>query len=343
MPEQPIAASDAINATGAVKLKGRRAWIAGLLAVLYPGLGHLYGGRPVLALLVVIGPWVFVAGALMFSAFYPRSVFPVLVALLVSYPLFWIWQLVSACLLSRRQGVTYRLTWYNRGLIYALFVIVLSYAWVPPFALLRQRVIEPFKIPSMSMAPTLIPGDQFFVVKSSPAASSTRGDIVVFRGPGERGIEPLPSVTKPLLYLATGFGVPKGTGRAWLARIIAVGGDTVEIRERQVLVNGQPYAQEPCEPAAPFPDSECVVERSFSGKSYSVLYSTALNGRRPYFPPVKVEAHHFYLLGDKRDDSMDSRYYGDVSEERVAGRAFVIWFSYSEADSIRWPRMGLEL
>ena len=193
------------------------------------------------------------------------------------------------------------------------------------------------------MVPTLLPGDQLFVIKSSPAGNWTRGDVVVFRGPGESGIEPFYSVAKRGLQVIMGLGTPEQTGKAWVMRIIAVGGDTVEIRDRQILVNGQAYAQAPCEQSTTFRSSECLVESLPSGKSYSVLYSTALNERQEYFPPVRVEAHHLYLLGDNRDNSFDSRYFGQVSDDRVAGRAVVIWFSYSEADFIRWGRMGLQL
>ena len=147
----------AVGPTGTVKVKPRRAWIAGLLALLQPGLGHLYGGRPVLALLIHFGPAVFTLSAAILSAFYPRRAFPVFTTLVAFCAVLWIWQLVSACLLARRQGTTYRLDWYNHVIIYALFIIsVRGLIWLPALAAVRQRLIEPFKIPSASMAPTLL-------------------------------------------------------------------------------------------------------------------------------------------------------------------------------------------
>ena len=75
----------AVSPTGTVKVKPRRAWIAGLLALLQPGLGHLYGGRPVLALLIELSPSVFALSAAIFSAVYPRWVLPAVIALVAFY------------------------------------------------------------------------------------------------------------------------------------------------------------------------------------------------------------------------------------------------------------------
>jgi signal peptidase I len=324
-----------------VRTKPRRAWVAGLLALVQPGLGHLYGGKHLLALFIASIAAILTIISAALAVLFPRWAFPAIITLWTFYAVVWTWQLVSACLLARRKGKTYRLGWYNHVVVYALFVVAVTAISLPASALVRQRFIEAFQIPSASMAPTLLPGDQLIVIKSV-GGNWTRGDVVVFRGPGESGIEPFNLVAKKRLRIIAGFGSEQ-TGHAWIMRIVAMGGDTVEIKDRQVVVNGQAYRQTPCKQSVDFDSSECLIETMPSGKSYSVLYRTAANGRRNYFPPVSVDAHGVYLLGDNRDNSHDSRYFGQVSEERVAGRAAVIWFSYSEADFIRWRRMGLQL
>jgi signal peptidase I len=224
-------------------------------------------------------------------------------------------------------------------------LIILGAAWI-----LRSLIVAPFSIPSGSMLPTMYIGDYLFVSKWPYGYSSAsfpfefppfkgrvfgsvpqRGDVVVFEGPG-------------------GLDVVK--------RVMGTPGDTIAVEGGRVILNGQEIRRErvddflspmspnsPCRvipPAAtmtrPLGDgtSGCVYpayrETLPGGPSYTVLDQTDRN-RADYFGPVQVPAGHIFVMGDNRDDSLDSRYpviaggMGFVPVDRVVGRAEVAFWS----------------
>ena len=183
--------------------------------------------------------------------------------------------------------------------IFAEYGIILLVALAVAF-LLQAFVVKPYKIPSPSMVPTLDPGDRVLVARflyhfTTPA----RGDIVVFK-------------------------YPLDTHVVFIKRVIGRPGDTISLRDGSVYVNGvrlnEPYLPKidgrpvPTEPAAPV-----------SGSTMSEPWSLS----RPYTVP----AGHYFMMGDNRTDSDDSRVWGPVPASDLIGRAF---FRY-------WPitRLGL--
>ncbi len=178
------------------------------------------------------------------------------------------------------------------------------------FLVLRTFVLQAFRIPSSSMEETLLIGDFLFINKIEygaripftaariPGFREPRpGDIVVFRFP--EGIEsPGPHVD-------------------FIKRCVAVGGQTVEMRERQLYVDGIPQEE-------PF-----VCHQD----SYS-------NPMRDSFGPLTVPRGHLFMLGDNRDHSHDSRYWGTLPMEQVHGRAFVRYFSWDQVGRrVRFDRL----
>lgn len=177
-------------------------------------------------------------------------------------------------------------------------------------AFIRTFVVQAFKIPSGSMKPTLEIGDHILVNKFSygvkipylrttiiPIGQPQRGDIAVF------------------IY-------PEDKTKDFIKRVIAVGGDTVEIRSKKVFING-----------APMEDHHGVhVE--------DIIYPKALQ-RRDNLGPIKVPEGTLFVMGDNRDQSYDSRFWGFVKLEDVIGKAFIIYFSWdSDDNSVRWSRLG---
>ena len=159
--------------------------------------------------------------------------------------------------------------------------------------LVRTFFLQAFKIPTGSMRPTLIEGDRILVDKVTygiripftPAQlpkirSPQRGDVVVFR-----------SIDDP--------------HRDFIKRLVAVGGDTVEIRDLRLWVNGQPLNDPPI----------------FRQMVYYNRGKYALTGE-----PVKVPAGYYFFLGDNSASSRDSRYWGFLPEAKIIGRAFVIYW-----------------
>jgi signal peptidase I len=203
------------------------------------------------------------------------------------------------------------------------------------FMLLRTFVLEAFRIPSGSMENTLLAGDYVLVNKaiygpklpfthwSLPGiASPERGDIVVF--------EP-----------------PHDAGRSYVKRLVAVPGDTVEMQDRELRVNGDKVA----EPYALRSNRQDVHPAS---ALWQCRYMPGLSSRdcdpsRDTWGPVVVPEDQYLVLGDNRDDSEDSRYWGFVPRDAIRGRPLVVYFSvgpeswYDDAgwsDRVRWNRIG---
>jgi signal peptidase I len=177
-------------------------------------------------------------------------------------------------------------------------------------AFIRTFVVQAFKIPSGSMKPTLEIGDHILVNKFSygvklpylrntliPVGQPQRGDIAVF------------------IY-------PEDKTKDFIKRVIAVGGDTVEIRNKKILLNGAP------------------MEDPFGVHVEDVVYPKSLQ-RRDNLGPIKVPEGTLFVMGDNRDQSYDSRFWGFVKLEDVIGKAFIIYFSWDGDDnSVRWKRIG---
>lgn len=182
----------------------------------------------------------------------------------------------------------------------------------------RTFVVQAFKIPSGSMLPTLLIGDHLLVSKFSygvrlPVIGTelihrpgpARGDVVVFRFPRDRSLD-------------------------YIKRVVAISGDTIEVRDKQVFLNGEQVVN----PHAHFTNHEIM---------------SAAGGPRDNFGPVKVPEGKIFVMGDNRDNSYDSRFWGFVDLRDVLGKALIIYwswnvdeslFSFRRYASIRWDRIG---
>jgi len=209
--------------------------------------------------------------------------------------------------------------------------------WAAVIALaIRSFVVEPFKIPSGSMIPTLLVGDYVLVNKFAygvrlpvtgtllfGGSAPERGDVVVFRWPDD------PS-------------------QDYIKRVIGLPGDRIEIKDRRLFINGQlvdrvdegPWTPPPGELGAPGP-IERFRERNPEGIEYTVLQAR----REVAFPsqndgPWIVPDGHYFMMGDNRDNSRDSRMWDHpfVSPEQIKGRAFLVHWSWVITSAEQAPR-----
>ena len=197
--------------------------------------------------------------------------------------------------------------------------------------LLRAFVVEPFRIPSGSMLPSLFIGDFILVSKSSygiklpvlkrqiiPIANPERGDVMVFRFPRD----------------------PKTN---FIKRVIGTPGDVVSYHNKRLTINGQPLPLESVELVDwPSEDQDERIKtflESIGEENHTVMIDSR---RTSSSIRVKVPAGHYFVMGDNRDHSNDSRYWGFVPEEFVVGKAFFIWFSWDSAGGggVNWGRIG---
>jgi len=201
--------------------------------------------------------------------------------------------------------------------------------------LLRAFVVEAFKIPSGSMLPTLEIGDHLFVNKY---LYGLRVPLTNFKLMELR--EPRPGEIVVFVY-------PREKDKDFIKRIVAVGGDTVEVRQTRLIVNGKPVPREPIPGPCTYYDlhefTSQRVERGceefweeLGGFRYRTIYNRGEYHRN--FAPTRVPENRVFVMGDNRDNSHDSRFWGTVPYELIKGKALFIWLSYGGVEGIRWRR-----
>jgi signal peptidase I len=305
-PVDPLASSAPLVAP-------RRAWVAGLLTWLAPGLGQLYAGAPVRAVAVQC------AATLAFAATFwlavslpaPTSV----LALYLGIVGVLLVPIIDAVRVAQRAPPTYVLRWYNRWYIYLALALVSGLlVRLPMMHSLRRNVFEAFWIPTGSMQPTILAGDHVFVTPLRGAVS--RGDIVVYRS----------------------------VGNTYVKRAVALAEDTIAMRHDTLLVNGravlEPYAM-------PTGDAGPEHYQDFDWQSRLLTRPPDSTGYRPThstWGPLLVPSRNYFILGDNRGASMDSRYTGPVPADSVQRRPVAIFFSRDPiSGEIRWRRIGRDV
>ena len=206
--------------------------------------------------------------------------------------------------------------------------------WGPPIVavlFIRTFIFEPFRIPTGSMVPTLEIGDFVAVTKFSygiwlpfvrtevlDIGDPDRGDIIVFR-------------------------YPEDESQNYIKRVVAIGGDTIEVRNNQIILNGQVQGWELAEDAYQFIDQTCSsrVQRrnreDLEGVEHDVLVSMRPT-RLANHGPVTIPEDHVFVMGDNRDNSLDSRAWGMVRFDQIKGKAHVALFSIDFCSSPWSPR-----
>ena len=186
---------------------------------------------------------------------------------------------------------------------------------------LKTFLVQAFYIPSSSMEPTLQVGDRVLVNKLSHAfREPRRGEIVVFSvdGAGPVVSDPGNPVGRFLRGLASGLGMAAPSERDFIKRVIGLPGDVIEMKDGVVTVNGAPL------PEAPTAEGGYLSERHMEP-----------------FGPFTVPAEHYFMMGDNRPNSSDSRYsLGPIHAERIVGRAFVVIWPVSNARLLTMPDYG---
>lgn len=192
-----------------------------------------------------------------------------------------------------------------------LFAILLA-------LVIRTFLVQAFKIPSGSMLPTLQIGDHILVSKF------IYGLKIPFSG------KVLIPVGKPKSNDIIVFQFPKDPKLDYIKRVIGIEGDTIEIRDKRLFVNGKQFL-----------DTNAVFKDS-------LIHPASLDPR-DNFGPITVPSGKLFVMGDNRDNSFDGRFWGFVDLKAVRGKAWIIYwswdvqqplFSINRFSSIRWNRLG---
>lgn len=231
----------------------------------------------------------------------------------------------------RREGV-------DAAAVKAPWLIEYARAFFPVILivfLLRSFLVEPFRIPSGSMLPSLHVGDFILVnkfrygirlpvvnVKLAGISAPGRGDVLVFRFPHDKSVN-------------------------FIKRVVGVPGDRVEYRNKQLFINGAPAVQS-ADGEFDYRESDqrrihaARLREKLDGVEHDILVD---GGRRSTSMEFTVPAGQYFVMGDNRDHSNDSRYWGFVPEANIVGKAFFIWFSWDAANGggVAWKRIGMSV
>lgn len=223
----------------------------------------------------------------------------------------------------------------RRDFLRAILLCVLA------VVLVRTFIIEPFKIPSSSMEPTLRIGDHIFVSKYNFGwfFPFTQWELTRWAAP-KRG--------ETIVFL-----FPRDPSLHYIKRVVGLPGDKVEIRGTDLIINGEKIPNErvkdPAKIEAETGKKELpggLYKETLNGHSYYVVYGvrSVESPTAMYYHYDEVPADSFFVMGDNRDDSYDSRSWGVVPRSAVKGKAQWIWlsldryFQWGEWSKIRWER-----
>ena len=273
--------------------KPRKPWIAGLLSFIADGLGHIYSGS------AKRGIWIITIVAFLFL---PITLFIFTLSLewaigfgllaLLSIKTFII---IDSTRIARNKTSEYLLKPYNKIWVYFFyaFIISMTLEYYPG----KHLIAQAFKIPTSSMSPTIQIGDHIMSNRWTYRFNSPeRGDVVIFK-------------------------FPKDEKKMFIKRIIGMPGEALEIKNKQIFINGLPL-----------------------NKSYgklSPVFSENTDSKKFNFGPVTISDKAYFVMGDNWANSHDSRHWGFLKDSKILGKAVSLYWSWdSKLGKVRWNRVG---
>lgn len=320
-PSGPSPASDRGNSNR------RRPWLAALLSALSPGLGQLYAGSPGRAAVVAVAVCAAVVALPLLAVSGPPTVLLAMTPVIGVLAMM-VWYIHDAWRTARRASSPSRQRWFNRWYVYLGLGLALNVGILEPIrGIVRRDLIQAYHIPSGAMEPALLIGDVLYADKRGRATRPARGDVVIYE-----------SLETPGLLAAK--------------RVVGVPGDTLAMYGGTLTRNGaridERYVQ--LVPALAQPEA-AIQEQMRHWQLEHVLPSE----REQYAPtasdwgPLVVPHDNYFLLGDNRNWSYDSRYTGFVPAAQIRGRPHLIYWSYDPGEGtplawltrVRFGRIGL--
>ncbi len=302
--------------------KKRFPWLAAILSILMPGIGHVYCGHLsrgllfgllyglgipiILGTLAYIGPTsTVIFGFLMIAA----ALGVVLVAVVDSYRL------------AARTRTDYSVKAYNRPTIYILLGLMIQGSCLGYTLHVRSSLFEAFRVPAASMYPTIAPNDRILVDKRAfKIETPGAGDIVLFHPPTDQWRD------------------------NWIKRIVAVGGETVAIKDGIVYVDGQELSRRRVGPGSTVISGHDGSPKTIEGEiftetnghvRYNVFVTQNSDSTGTTMAEITVPPDHCFILGDNRDYSLDSRQFGPIPLATLIGRADYLYWPVDT-----WARFG---
>lgn len=306
-----------------VNTKSRRLpWLAVLLSWVMAGLGHIYCGRFVKGLIFTFLVCIFIPvffGALSVG---PSSVRVVVIILsLVISILIWLAAMIDSWYTAKHTSASYTLKDYNRWYVYLLLVLMGTGGSTQIAFNIRTTLLEAFRVPAVSTYPTIVPNDRLLANKLAYRnRDPERGDLIVFLNPKDRR-------------------------QNYIKRVVAIAGDTVEIKGGHLYINDEQLQRQKLPRSAlnniriefsGKPLEGDVFEESNGDARYKIfLAGPPHNQASTDFTKMTVPEYHCFVLGDNRNLSIDSRNFGAVPLATIKGRADYLYFPAKD-----WSRFG---
>lgn len=279
----------------------RSPWFAGILTFFVIGLGHLYSGQAKKGIILYfVGQGIILAISLPLLYFYTTG--PVIFAVVLGGIVFLLYCIFDAVKLSKQKIYGYALKGYNRWYVYLGCLVLATFVIQPVVgSSIKVLLFQAYKIPAGSLKPTLLIGDHILAKKFLAVKKGiNRGDMIIF------------------LF-------PEDASKDFIKRVVATGGETIEIVNKKVFINGNLLK----EPYVIYTDPKIIPKGSMP---------------RDNFGPVAVPDDAVFVMGDNRDNSYDSRFWGFVEKAAVKGKTHTIYWSWDkERFKVRWNRIGKKI
>lgn len=266
----------------------KKPWLAVFLSYLLPGIGQFYNKQVLKGLAFIIGIIVLL---ILENIHYLFAILTILLYFLAVKDAFEF--------AERINGTNKKILEQGSKGARIFVIVVILFGHMPFPDIVKAHFIQAYKFPSGSMIPSLLIGDHILIDKTSKD-STKRGDLIVFK-------------------------YPEDPERDFIKRVIGLGGETIEARDKIIYINGK------------------AIEEPYVQHTDNTIRPGGVEPR-DNFGPIVIPEGKFFVMGDNRDQSYDSRYWGYVPKEYIKGKAFKIYWSWDSKNSkARWDRIGMEI
>lgn len=268
----------------------KKPWLAVFLSWILPGIGQFYNKQFLKGFgFIICSAFLYIVHTMYYPLFF----------LLIPLYLFAIKDAFEAA--EKINGSNQKLFEQGNRSIRTFLVFILLFEFIPFSDIVKTYFVQAYKIPAGSMKPSLEIGDHLLINKTYAAKDSVeRGTLIVFK-------------------------YPEDPERDFIKRVIGVGGETIEARDKIIYINGK------------------AIEEPYVQHTDNTIKPGGVEPR-DNFGPIVIPEGKFFVMGDNRDQSYDSRYWGYVPKEYIKGKALKVYWSWDSKNlKARWDRVGMEI
>ena len=292
------------------------------LSIISPGLGHIYCGQIAKGLILEFITCMTIP-AFLLTFFAASSILRTagIIGLLAVSVVVYLIAIIDSSYAARHTKHDYELKDYNRWFIYVIIVLMSTAITIPLAFVVKSTIMEAFVIPTTSNYPTINPGDRVIANKLTyQKTDPTPGDLIVFWNPRNRH-------------------------QRYIKRVIAIAGDTVEVKAGNLYINDKQLPLEGLAQSDLSARQITIDGKALDGKAYketnrsatyTIFQATSPSPKKDSdFAKLTIPPHHCFVLGDNRAHSEDSRIFGPIPLTTIIARADYLYFPLSRLTSLK--------